>query len=128
MRDLLIDTDVLIWYLRGHAEAGRLLDSLAEPTLSAVTYMELVQGCRDKQELSLLKKDMGMRGTRILPIDANISDRAVSLIEAHALSSGLQMADALIAATGLIHGLPLVTGNARHFVALDGLLVERFIP
>ena len=128
MRDLLIDTDVLIWYLRGHAEAGRLLDSLAEPTLSAVTYMELVQGCRDKQELSLLKKDMGMRGTRILPIDANISDRAVSLIEIHALSGGLQMADALIAATGLIHGLSLVTGNAKHFVALDGLLVERFIP
>ena len=128
MRDLLIDTDVLIWYLRGHAEAGRLLDSLAEPILSAVTYMELMQGCRDKRELSLLKKDMGMRGTRILPIDANISDRAVSLIEAHALSSGLQMADALIAATGLIHGLPLVTGNVRHFVALDGLLVERFIP
>lgn len=43
MRDLLIDTDVLIWYLRGHAEAGRLLDSLAEPILSAVTYIELMQ-------------------------------------------------------------------------------------
>lgn len=81
MRDLLIDTDVLIWYLRGHAEAGRLLDSLAEPILSAVTYMELMQGCRDKRELSLLKKDMGMRGTRILPIDTDISGRAVSLIE-----------------------------------------------
>jgi len=128
MRDLLIDTDVLIWYLRGHADAGRLLDSLAEPILSAVTCMELMQGCRDKRELSLLKKDMAARGTRILPIDANISDRAVSLIEIHALSSGLQMADALIAATGLIHGLPLVTGNAKHFAALDGLLVERFIP
>lgn len=77
--------------------------------------------------MSLLKKDMVMRGTRILPIDANISDHAVSLIEIHALSSGLQMADALIAATGLIHGLSLVTGNAKHFVALDGLLVEQFI-
>ncbi|MBI5626900.1 MAG: type II toxin-antitoxin system VapC family toxin [Nitrosomonadales bacterium] len=128
MRGQLIDTDVLIWYLRGHPEAGRLLDSLAELILSAVTYMELMQGCRDKRELSLLKKDMGMRGTRILPIDANISDRAVSLIETHALSGGLQMADALIAATGLIHGLSLVTGNAKHFVALDGLIIERFIP
>ena len=39
MRELLIDTDVLIWYLRGHAAAGVLLDGLAEPFLSAVTYM-----------------------------------------------------------------------------------------
>lgn len=128
MRNLLVDTDVLIWYLRGHVATGILLDGLAEPILSAVTYMELMQGCRDKQELALLKKDMAARKARILPIDVSISNRAIALIESHALSSGLQLADALIAATGLNHDLPLVTANAKHFVAVDGLLVERFSP
>ncbi len=42
---MLVDTDVLIWYLRGHEKAARFLDSLRELTLSAVTWMELVQGC-----------------------------------------------------------------------------------
>ncbi len=128
MRDLLIDTDVLIWYLRGHPAAGHLLDEITEPILSAVTFIELLQGCRDKRELSLLKKDMVERKARILPIDASISNLAVTLIETHALSSGLQLADALIAATGLIHGLPVITANTKHFVAVDGLLIERFIP
>ena len=41
---MLVDTDVLIWYLRGHEEAARFLDSLQELKLSAVTWMELVQG------------------------------------------------------------------------------------
>jgi predicted nucleic acid-binding protein len=40
---MLVDTDVLIWYLRGHEEAARFLDSLPTLRLSAVTYMELLR-------------------------------------------------------------------------------------
>jgi len=128
MHDRLIDTDVLIWYLRGHVAAGVLLDGLATPVLSAVSYVELVQGCRNKQELTVLQQDLSARKARTLPIDDSISHRAIALIEAHALSSGLQLADALIAATGLHHDLPLVTANTRHFATLDGLHVEPFSP
>jgi len=128
MSAVLVDTDVLIWYLRGNMAATSLLDNLAEPVLSAVTHMELVQGCRDKRELALLQSDLSGRRAKILPLDAFISDRAVSLIETLALSNGLQLADALIAATGLVYGFPLATANAKHFVAVEGLLVERFSP
>lgn len=128
MRGLLFDTDVLIWYLRGHEEARRLLDSIRNPALSAVTYMELAQGCRDKRELALLKNDLATRDARIYPIGEDISHRAMALIETHALSDGLQLADALIAATALVRDMPLVTGNARHFAVVGGLLVERFVP
>ena len=36
--------------------------------------------------------------------------------------------DALIAATALTHALPVLTANARHFEAIQGLAVERFDP
>ena len=42
------------------------------------------------------------------------------------LSDGLQLGDALIAATALEHQLSLLTGNAKHFSAIANLRVERF--
>jgi predicted nucleic acid-binding protein len=38
------------------------------------------------------------------------------------------MADALIAATALEHGLPVLTGNVKHFAAVPGVLIEGFAP
>ncbi len=46
---MLIDTDVLIWLLRGKLSARRALEKCDTVQLSAVTYMELVQGMRDKR-------------------------------------------------------------------------------
>ena len=37
------------------------------------------------------------------------------------------MGDALIAATALEHRLPLLTGNVKHFAAIEHLVVEAFI-
>lgn len=125
---MLIDTDVLVWYLRGHPGAKRFLDGASELRLSAVSYMELVQGCRNKQELTQLKKDLDRRKAAVLPLTERISGQAVALIEAHALADGLQLADALIAATALAHGLPLATGNTKHFQAVEGLGLAPFAP
>lgn len=58
---MLVDTDVLIWYLRGQEKAAQFLNALPALTLSAVNYMELVQGCRSKDELARLKKDLEAR-------------------------------------------------------------------
>jgi predicted nucleic acid-binding protein len=41
---------------------------------------------------------------------------------------GLQMGDALIAATALEHQLPVLTANVKHFGAVAGLTVEAFVP
>lgn len=49
-------------------------------------------------------------------------------MESLTLSHGLQMADALIAATALEHGLPVLTGNVKHFRAVDALKIEAFEP
>ena len=125
---MLIDTDVLIWMTRGHANAAARLQTLTPWRISAVTYIELAQGCRNKQELTQIKKGLAVSCTEILPISAAISNRAMQLIDAYALSHSLQLGDALIAATALEHGLTVFTANAKHFAPVDGLQVEVFVP
>jgi predicted nucleic acid-binding protein len=49
-------------------------------------------------------------------------------METLALSHGLQMGDALIAATGLEHQFTVLTANTRHFSAVKGLQLECFDP
>jgi len=125
---MLIDTDVLIWMTRGHAGAAARLQTLLPWRISAVTYMELAQGCRNKQELAQIKKGLALSQTDILPISTAISDRAMQLIDAYALSHSMQLGDALIAATALEHGLTVLTANAKHFSAVTELAIEVFNP
>jgi len=45
---MLVDTDVLIWHLRGYPQATRRLDELGTLTLSAISWLEVLQGMRNK--------------------------------------------------------------------------------
>jgi predicted nucleic acid-binding protein len=123
---MLVDTDVLIWHLRGYAQAAQCLDRLPQLTLSAMSYLELLQGMRSKDELTAVQKMLALRRANVLPLTPAITQRATELMTALALSHGLQAGDALIAATALEHQLPVLTGNAKHFAPITGLEVERF--
>jgi predicted nucleic acid-binding protein len=123
---LLVDTDVLIWHLRGYAQAAHRLDRLTPLTLSAMSYLELLQGMRNKEELTAVQKMFALRQANVLPLTAAITQRATELMTTLTLSHGLQAGDALIAATALEHQLPLLTGNAKHFAPIAGLQVEKF--
>lgn len=125
---ILIDSDVLIWFTRGHAGAKARLTQINPWRVSTITYLELAQGCRSKDELQRAKLGLVAQQTQILPLTPAISERAMALIDAHALADGLQLADALIAATALEHDLTLLTGNARHFAAIAQIKIERFEP
>ena len=125
---MLVDTDVLIWHLRGYAQATRRRDQLDALTLSAVSYLEVLQGMRNKAELAAVKKMLERRAATLLPLSEAITLRAIDLMESLALSHGLQMGDALIAATALEHGLPVLTANVKHFSPVEGLTVEAFLP
>ena len=125
---MVADTDVLIWFLRGKSSAHELLEECAPIHLSAVTYMELAQGARSRNELRLLRQTIRESGWRIEPVTESMSFRAIALIESHALAHGLRLADALIAATALELGLTLITGNVRHYRVLPGISLRRFSP
>lgn len=125
---MLIDTDVIIWFMRGNPRAADVLDSLDEFSISAVTYMELVQGMRNKRELTALRQALAQWQCPIHPIDSMICTRAMLYVEQHFHRNALRMADALIGATAVAHGLPLLTGNLRHYKALSELTVRQFKP
>ena len=45
---MLFNTDVLIWALHGSAKAAKEIDKDDNRFISAVNYMELMQGARNK--------------------------------------------------------------------------------
>ncbi|HNR88582.1 MAG TPA: type II toxin-antitoxin system VapC family toxin [Spirochaetota bacterium] len=118
---MLIDTDVLIWYLRGNQKAFDFIERQNGFTVSVITYMELVQGMRDKQELNRFRKRFLEWNASIMHLSEDISTRALYIVEKFYLSHSLEMADALIAATALVTGLPLATCNDKHFRSITGI-------
>jgi predicted nucleic acid-binding protein len=90
--------------------------------------MELLQGCRNRQELERLRKDFSRRQAVILPVTEAISERAMALVEAHCLGDGLLLADALIASTAIEYSLTLSTANIKHFRSIQGLVLQAFEP
>lgn len=125
---IIIDSDVLIWYLRGNIKARDAVNKHSGFCISAVTYMELVQGIRNKHELMLLKEAIRKWGCRILYINEEISASAMFMSEQHYLSGALMLADALIAATAISSGAILLTGNVKHYRIIKNLSLEQFKP
>lgn len=124
----LIDTDVIIWHMRGNEKARDVIYQLEIPAISIITQMELVQGLRNKQEQTVLRRFLDQRGFEVLPVTEVISQRALFLMEEWRLSHQMLMADALIAATAIDHGTPLLTGNRKHYRFLTSLTLKNFKP
>ncbi|MGZ8845314.1 MAG: PIN domain-containing protein [Pyrinomonadaceae bacterium] len=116
---LLVDTDVLIDYLKGVRPAVLLLDSSEfDFYYSSWTRKELLTkpGLREseRQEIEAL-----LRRLRILKVDDAIAEKYWILLKRYE-SRGLRQADALIAATAWQKAFPLLTRDQRHF----GFIVE----
>ena len=125
---MIIDTDVLIWYLRGSKKAYNLIENLPAFYISVITYMELVQGMRNKKELHEFRKTLRIWNTKILYITEDVSAKAMFFIERHYLNNSLEIADSLIAATAIANALPLLTGNDKHYRVINDLELKIFRP
>lgn len=125
---MLIDTDVLIWYLRGNVKAYRAIESENNFFLSVVTYIELVQGMRNKNELNILRKSLRDWNAQVLYISEEISTKAMIYVEQHFLSHSLKLADALIGATAISYSLPILTANDKHYKFTKDIRIKRFRP
>ncbi len=125
---MLIDTDVIIWYMRGNPTARETIEKNKGFTISVVTYMELVQGMRNKNELTALRKALKSWNTKLIYITEEISSKAMFYVEQHYLSHSMQLADALIGATAVSHGIPLLTGNAKHYKIVKEIKLSKFTP
>jgi hypothetical protein len=74
--------------------------------------MELIQSAKNKREAQAIDKTLKNMEVLRLPITTSISENAVSLVRRYFHIHAMQLADALIAATALEHGLGLATGNS----------------
>jgi hypothetical protein len=119
---LLIDTDVLIDYLRGKQEAVDYVDNLTAPLfLSVITVAELYAGVRDGAERT--KLDAFINAFSTVPLDREIGVTGGLYRRDYGKSHGTGLADALIAATARLHSLTLVTLNKKHFPMLTSIIV-----
>lgn len=125
---MVIDTDVLIWYMKGNEKAQRAIENSTNFSLSVVTYMELVQGMRNKKELNNFRKALHVWNSEILYISEDISIKAMFFVEQHYLCHSIQLADALIGATAIAYGLPILTGNDKYYKILKDIQIKKFRP
>ena len=126
MTGMLIDTDVLIDFLRGRPEARDFIASLPrDVAVSTATVAELYVGVREGRERQALE-DM-LATFRMLPLDAEAARQGGLLRRDYGKGHGVGLNDALIAATALLHALPLATLNLKHYPMLNaGQLVEPY--
>ena len=125
---MMYDTDILIWIQRGHAKSARLVEKDRNTSVSVQSYMELLQGARDKAEQQVIKDFVYAFDFAILSLTENIGHRALVYVEEYALAAGMRSADALIAATAVERNLELVTSNTKHFRAVRDLRLRPFRP
>jgi len=117
---VVLDSDVLIDYLRGLPAAGRFVDGLAAvPTCSEVTRVEVLCGMRS-QERRVTERFLATIGWST--VDEETSRLAGELGRRFRRShGGIGVADLVVAATAVRLKLPLATLNARHFPMFEGL-------
>jgi predicted nucleic acid-binding protein len=118
---VLVDTDILIEVLRardrGILSEWRRLGGSEEPVLfAAVTAAELWHGARKQEEAAIQQ----LLSTLIcVSVDAEIARRAGGHLRRFRASHGIELADALIAATAGIHECKLWTRNRKHYPMRD---------
>ncbi len=118
----LIDTDVLIEYLRGSDQAAEFVEGLEGNLLiSAITVAELFSGARGREELEAL--DHFILAFEVVPIDEPLARAGGQLRREYNASHGVGLADALIAASAVDRKAELVTFNRRHYPMVDDLTV-----
>ena len=117
----LLDTDVLVEFLRGRPRAVEFLESLEGTLLvSAVSVAELFAGARGKDEDAALETFLGAFE---VPVDFDAGREAGGIRRTYGPRHGTGLADAMIAASARSRGARLVSFNRRHFPFVNDLVV-----
>ena len=119
---LVVDTDVLIDYLRDQAQAVAFLEDRDQPlAVSVVTIAELYVGVRAGEERQRL--DAFVQAFEVLSLEREAAAVAGLWRQQYGRSHGTGLADALIAASVHAAGASLATLNRRHFPMLANVVV-----
>lgn len=123
---MVIDTNIFIDHLRAKNKLTTQLARLSDDTelfISAVSLYELHMGAttpEKENDIRLITEDLS-----VLPFNDLIAAEAAKIY--HELKSGnklIEFRDIFIAATCVIHKLPLVNLNKQHFTRIKGLEIS----
>jgi predicted nucleic acid-binding protein len=121
MEQYLIDTNVVSDYLSASfpAAAYALLDSAidAKPNISVITQIELL--CWNSDEATIESVKQFIADSKVLDISPEVVLQCVTIRR----GKKIKTPDAIIAATALVYGYTLITGNERDFSKIKGLKV-----
>ncbi len=112
-----IDSDVLIWHLRGERKATKLLRNLRdnegyELWIGAMQRAEVVFFMRPEEEEATF---LFLSQFKTSPVDQTIVDAAGILYRKWNPGHGTDINDAFLAATAMLHGGRIFCLNAKHY-------------
>lgn len=117
---MLLDTDVMVDFLRGYPPAVQWLTNYSGAiALPGLVAMELIQGCRDRNEQQTVERELQRFALR-WPSSADC-DRARNDFATYHLSHSLGLLDSLIAHTATGLGETLATFNVKHYSVINSL-------
>lgn len=124
MKNTLVDTDILINFLRGKKKAKDFLSMLLEESgifCSAITVAEIAAGMLPAEE-DRTKAFLGQ--IEVLDVTREIAEKA-GYYKRSSRGRNLELDDCLVAATAFVHRAVLATGNGKHYPMKDiKVLVE----
>lgn len=114
MPAVVVDTDILIHFLRGNEVAKSFLRTVtgeAAPCCSVITVAEIHAGMRASEKKATHEL---LDSLVILPVTREVAEMAGRLKQT-TQQMRFELDDCLIAATALVEGATLATGNHRHY-------------
>ena len=118
MKTTLVDTDILINFLRGKGKAKDFLSMLLEESnifCSAITVAEIAAGMHPGEE-DRTKAFLGQ--IEVLDVTREIAEKA-GYYKRGTRGHNLELDDCLIAATAFVHKAFLATGDGKHYPMKD---------
>ena len=119
----LLDTDVLIDFLRGHEPAVSFVENNADRIiLSSIVVAELYAGVRGGEkdrERTVLENFLSL--FRVVPVSRDIAKLGGLYKRDYCRSHGVGIADAILAATATLADAEMKTLNVRHYPMLGNL-------
>ena len=117
---VLVDTDVLIHFLRGYGPAVSFLDDHSDRiVLSAIVVAELYAGAKGDREQTVLDNLLSV--VSVVPISGEIARLGGLYRRDYGPSHGTGLSDALVAATAFVECAELKTLNVKHFPMFEGI-------
>jgi hypothetical protein len=117
---VLLDTDVIVDFLRGVEQAGTLVRAHADRIiLSSIVVAELYAGVKGHEEEAKLADFISM--FQVVSVTLEIGKSGGLLKRDYGKAHGIGLADAIVAATTQAYKAELKTLNIRHYPMFKGL-------